>query len=115
MLPAHRTFSLLALGLCSLACSDSLTEPDRGTLVVIVTTTGEDLDPDGYVVTVGPEERALEANGSVSISLPQDAYVVELGDVAANCQVDGNSARPMTVVAGTTQSTEFEVLCTAIG
>lgn len=85
----------------------------EGDLEVTASTTGEDVDPDGYTVAVdGGEPRPLERNGSVSFGgLPPGTHDVELGDVASNCAVSGDNPRQVDVPSGATGSTTFEVTC----
>jgi hypothetical protein len=93
--------------------------PTAGTIRVNVTTGGQNLDPTGYVVAVsiGGGFNRLEAvgtNGSVEVpDLAPGAHTVTLQDVAANCVVGGSNPRTVTVVAGTTVETTFNVACSA--
>jgi hypothetical protein len=83
-----------------------------GSLTVTTNTTGSSLDPDGYTVTVdGSASQAIAANGSVSFTGPAGDHQVELSGVAANCTVSGANPRSVTVPAGGTTSTQFDVSC----
>jgi hypothetical protein len=83
-----------------------------GTLTVTTSTTGSNLDPDGYTVSVdGSASQPIPTNGSVSFTGPAGDHQVELSGVAANCTVSGANPRPVTVPAGGTTSTRFEVSC----
>jgi hypothetical protein len=102
--------------------SDKLTEGEitlsggtKGDLDVATATTGADLDPDGYTVTVdGTTSQATGANATVRFSaLAEGSHTVELSGVAANCTLAGSNPRTVTVAAGSVASTTFDVTCTA--
>ncbi len=61
-------------------------------------TTGNDLDPDGYSVSVdaGPGQ-ALGTNGTITITTAAGDHIVELSAVANNCVVNGDNPRTVTV------------------
>jgi hypothetical protein len=89
---------------------------ESGRLRVITRTTGEDPDDDGYVLRVNDEDvGGIENNDEQTISdLAPGDYTVELGDVADNCEVADENPRTVTVTAGETAETEFDVTCTAV-
>ena len=92
--------------------------PDTGTLEFSVTTTGEDLDPDGYTLDLdgGAMTESIEVNGSATLEdMEAGDHTVELTDVAANCTVDGDNPRTVGVESGATETVEFSVACTAAG
>lgn len=84
-----------------------------GTLQVDTSTTGDDIDPDGYTVSVtGQTSQAVGVNGSVSFSnLAAGNYQVQLTGVAANCTVGGSNPRVVAVSSGSTATTTFDVTC----
>lgn len=110
------------------ACGDdpigpSDTAPTTGSLEVTTTTTGDDIDPDGYAVLVsrpfrGPvePERPIGVNAMVTFSgLEPDAYVVILKEVATNCRVHQvPPAEGATVRAGEIRRWAFDVTCDAL-
>lgn len=116
MNPTRTIGSLLILSLLALgACSTSPDGSDFGSVVVTATTTGEDLDPDGYTVTLGTDVRPVGINGSVTFSdLETDIYAVTIGDVADNCEVSGSATRSAPVVLGPPVEIDYEVVCVAI-
>ena len=67
----------------------------RGIVEVTVTTTGSDLDPNGYVILGSrPSDSegvslygALPVNGSATLSGPADTYEIRLAEVAPNCDL----------------------------
>lgn len=86
-----------------------------GNLTVATSTTGSNLDPDGYTVTVdGGASQAIATNGSVTFSgLSASSHTVVLSGVAGNCSVSGGTSRTVTVPSGGTASTSFAVSCVA--
>lgn len=105
----HRTlFRPTAAGtlLLTLACGggDSSTEPDPtdpvGQIVTVqVSTSGIDVDPDGYTVRLGSNTAAVATDGTATFSgvLP-GRYALSLEGVALNCLADdGAVSRDVTV------------------
>src|SRR5437867_6511143 len=88
---AGQTTSITFSGSCAPIGSGS------GTLTATTSTTGSDLDPDGYTVMVGGTSRQPIAttNGSATFTVPAGAHPVALSGVASNCAVSG--ANPGTV------------------
>jgi len=92
--------------------------PTTGSLTVTTSTSGSDLDPDGYTVTVdagnsqpiGPNN----SNGVTFNNLSAGNHPVVLSGVASNCSVSGGTSHTVTVIAGQTISHPFSVTCTAI-
>src|SRR5947208_8417786 len=85
-----------------------------GSLAVAAAAAGQDLDPDGYPVTVyGGQSRSLGINTSTTYALTAASHTVELSGIAANCTVSGQNPRTVTVpTSGTT--TTFSITCTAL-
>ena len=97
------------------AVSCTALPPTTGALTVVSSTTGADLDPDGYTVRVNGEDRNLAPNASTTFTaLPAGAQSVELTGIAGNCGVEGGNPRTVTITAGNTVSTTFNVSCTAV-
>jgi Tol biopolymer transport system component len=90
-----------------------------GDLEVSSSTTGDQPDPDGYLVTVdGPAgtfpDSSIDTNGTEVFSdLDEGDYTVELSDLAANCWIPGDNPRTVSVAFGQTASTTFDVECFA--
>src|SRR5213082_513862 len=112
-----RTVSVPADGTASTSFSVSCAAPppQTGNLTVTTSTTGSNLDPDGYTATVdGGASQAIGTNGSVTFSgLSAASHTVVLSGVASNCSVTGGMSRTVSVPAGGTASTSFSVSCTA--
>jgi hypothetical protein len=80
---------LTAVATVLLSCGEKDVGPGdpRSELEVVVATTGEDLDADGYAVILdGATTRSVGVNGTVTFSnLTPGSHSVELLDVAGNC------------------------------
>ena len=84
-----------------------------GDIEVTVATTGDNLDPDGYSITVGTESQAVGVNGTVTFAdQPAGGATVLIGGIASNCTADAVS-KDVTVVDGGTASVDFAVVCSA--
>lgn len=99
----------------AVSCAAQPPPPQTGDLTVATTTTGSNVDPDGYTVTLdGGSSRAIETNGSVTYTaLPAGDHTVALSGVAGNCTVSGGTSRTVNVPAGGAASTSFAVTCAA--
>jgi hypothetical protein len=97
----------------SVTCVDP--GPAPGTLTVTATTSGSELDSDGYGVTLdGGSSQPLGINGAITLpNVPPSSHQVELIGVALNCTVSGTNPRNVTVTAGNTASVAFKVTCSA--
>jgi len=98
----------------AVGCGDDDDVPTTGAIGVTSVTTGDNLDADGYAVT-------LDGNiaGNIGINdqlvIPDQtagAFQVGLTNVAANCTVAGDNPRTVNVTAGLTETTQFDVACT---
>src|SRR5207253_3120130 len=99
----------------AVSCTAVTSTPTTGNLTVTTGTSGSNLDPDGYTVTVdGNASKSIGTNGSVTFSgLSAASHTVVLSGVASNCSVSGGTSRTVSVPAGGTASTSFSVSCTA--
>ena len=100
----------------SFAVSCAAPPPQTGDLSVSTSTTGSNVDPDGYTLTLdGSTTRAIGTNASTTFSaLPAGSHTVVLSGVAGNCTVSGGTSRTVNVPAGGTASTSFAVTCAAV-
>lgn len=82
-----------------------------GDVNVSVTTTGADIDPDGYLLTMGSFIVAYTpSNGTISLpQLTPGVYTFGLLDVADNCTFQ--SPQPVTVSTGTVSAVNITVTC----
>jgi hypothetical protein len=91
-------------------------DPVAGSIQVDVTTSGADLDPDGYLVSLDGSALALPLPVSGSASFPDvevGEHTVAFSGLASNCTADAGS-RNVNVVAGDTAAVAFAVSCSAI-
>jgi hypothetical protein len=85
-----------------------------GSLTVTSSTTGFNLDPDGYTVTIdGTNSQPIATNGSVTFTAPAGANPVGLSGVAANCTVSEANPQTAAVPASGAATTTFTVTCGA--
>jgi hypothetical protein len=84
-----------------------------GSIRVSASTTGADLDGNGYTVTLdGANPRHLDATGSLTIAqVPGGSHTVALGDVAQNCTPANGASRTVAVTIGATAEASFAVTC----
>jgi len=107
------SFTLVALALVAAGCgADDPARPATGAIGVTTVTTGDDIDADGYTLSVdGNNGGAIGVNAVVIIpDLTPGTYSIGLGGVAANCAVQ-NNPRDVDVTAGLTENTQFDVAC----
>jgi hypothetical protein len=114
------TFALVPLALAgAIACGDASPdpveppEPQVGSLELVMSTTGADPDPDGYLARAdtGTAVRILPGGTLTVPGLAPGAHQVTLTDVADNCSLAGDNPRAVTVVAGTVTSVTLQVAC----
>src|SRR4051812_8600559 len=112
-----RTGMGLSLVLALAAGCQDATGPRTGSIRLSLTTSGLDVDPDGYVVSVDDRLTAtVGANGAITIpDIHGGTHVLRLGGVASNCSVDEGAERKLTVTAGQELSATFAVSCTGAG
>ena len=86
-----------------------------GSLRLNVVTSGQDGDPDGYLVTVpGVGSWRVAAGGSTVIDrVPGGAANVVITDVASNCALFGPAQREATIATGQTSDLRVAVICVA--
>jgi WD40 repeat protein len=111
------TWAATSIGLALLlpACGATAPSPPAvGSLRVITATTGSQLDPDGYSVSVGGQVRSIGANDSITIDqIPAGSVRVELGGVEFNCSLTTPQTVDVVVASGSVARTAFAVGCMA--
>jgi hypothetical protein len=109
-----RTISLPANGETAVTFAISCI-PAFGYITTVTQTTGAATDPDGYVARVnGGAGKPVPANGTATRGgLAPGAHTVQLDNVEANCQVQGDNPRAVIVAGYETTTVTFEVLCGA--
>jgi hypothetical protein len=81
---------------------------------VAITTTGLDIDQDGYRVVVDGTDRApIASSGSVFAHADPGSRTITLAGLASNCAIQGSASQTVTVVANEIVPVEFAVRCTA--
>jgi hypothetical protein len=101
-------------GAAAAACgSDNSVGPRDGSIRVETTSSGEDLDQDGYTVTV--DRGATDAIGLfdhvIVNGLDLGGHLVTLGGMAENCASTSANPQSIDVVGGDTVTVGFEVAC----
>jgi hypothetical protein len=106
--------------MAAFGCIDSadVTLPEErqilsGSAEIAVSTTGENVDLDGYVVAIDESlSSRVDVNGTASFTLVPGNYQVTLSDVADNCAIQGSgSTLSFTVAAGGTAYIAYAVAC----
>ena len=81
---------------------------------VTTTTSGLDIDLNGYRVTVDGADRAVvPANGTVLTYLDAGTRTVTLTELTPNCTINGLDAHTVTIVETEITPIDFAVVCTA--
>lgn len=103
----------IAVGQTTTAAFDVTCGGTTGSLEITAQTNGPSPDADGYAVSLdGTDRGPIGANAVLTLSnLPPGSHVVGLTGVAANCQVDGDNLRVVTIVAQATATVTFAVTC----
>lgn len=122
-----RVLSFLLSGVCltaSAACSNDVTSPpveivreNPGGLNVSVTTSGVNLDLDGYFIDAPIVGRiALPSNGTRAITgVPEGELTLQLQGLSGNCVVQGGSIKKVNIAVGKTAELAFVVQCLESG
>lgn len=86
-----------------------------GNIHVTTTTSGADLDLNGYTVRVGGEQKQIGVNDATTFTnlLPGD-YVVSLDGNESNCTLSGPRVDTVTVTAGATVNVAFALTCSPL-
>jgi WD40 repeat protein len=111
---AKATFLLLGAVMTGSCDRDVFTLPDfpMGMLRVTVSTSGHELDPDGYEVMLNNSSGvAIPINGTITNRIGTGTHVVRLGGIAANCVVADNNPRTVTVTVDATTDVAFVATC----
>lgn len=95
---------------------DDEAEAGTASINVSVATSGEDPDPDGYVVEVDSRmSEAVSANGSTAIKGVVAAdHSIQLDELTGNCSVSGQNPRTVSTEPNQTTRVSFSVDCEAL-
>ena len=115
-----RSYSLavtVVLAACGAETGSGPADPATpGAVQVTVTTTGIDLDTDGYALSLtGREALDVSVDGTVTFPhVPAGTYALEVTNLGANCGVAGQNPRSVVVSDGATASASVEVTCSRV-
>lgn len=86
--------------------------PESASIRVVVSTTGQGSDPDGYSVRVGDRVRAVAADDEVLFEgLEPGSHMVELNGVSPRCTVASDATIGVVAEAGQMADVSFQVEC----
>jgi hypothetical protein len=112
---------LLLLGVITMtgiSCGDDpVVGPTEGTLLIAARTTGEDMDQNGYLVSVNSSQGQPIGLGDTLYvaALEPGSYVVSLTGMAENCSVpEDENPQTADVVAADTAEVLFDITCDLI-
>jgi hypothetical protein len=109
-----RLVIICTIALVTASCGDDVTTPTEGSIRIQTTTSGADIDPDGYNVRVDEESAlAIGATGEVVINdVRIGRHLVTLAGLAANCTItEGLNPQTTDVVGDETVTVRFAVNC----
>ncbi len=91
--------------------------PVTGEVTFTSSTTGEDIDPDGYLISYDQGlVFELDRNSSRRlIHIPPGDHTLSILDVEPNCTLTGSATRAVSIAAGQVLPMSVEVVCTAVG
>ena len=89
--------------------------PTVGAIRISTSTTGSDLDADGYQFAIdGGAAQPIASNGQVRINqVSVGTHTVVLSGIADNCSLAGGAARTVSIAAGQTADVAFSIECSA--
>jgi hypothetical protein len=107
--------ALLALVLLIQGCGGAdVGLPPDGQITVTVSTSGEEPDSDGYILSLdGLQGTPIEVNGSRTVTVQEGDHTLELSGLAANCTVPAGTRQTVQVAAAGSAAVRFDVVCTA--
>jgi hypothetical protein len=110
-----RSVTVRGGGVAAITFSVVCTPPITGGFHIVVSSTGSEIDDDGYQLSVaGAPLRAIAINAEETYEgLDPGLHLVTLKDVADFCQVQGGNPQPYTVVVGKTVRVAIHVGCGA--
>lgn len=114
-----RHTATLAAALMVLSCKSysdpAAPDPDPGSMLVTVTSSGSGRDPDGYDLAIGAQQtRHIERFAEVSLAeLAPGAYELRLSglDESQQCRVTGSNPRSIAVASGAEAKVIIGVYC----
>ena len=109
-----RMLLLWAAPLAGLACGGG-TDVVLPPLRIATITTGVEIDPDGYSISIdGQAAQLVGPNATLVVDgIADGQHTVELTGIAGNCAVGGQNPQSVSVTAGATASLAFEITCSS--
>lgn len=105
-----------------LACSDganlsSPPPPGPGTIRVNVTTTGPDVDPDGYLIVLDNlgQPARVAVNGSATFGARVGMHSIVVSDVQPNCVIESGGGTVTISEPGEVVVVDLRISCSALG
>ncbi|MGZ8391973.1 MAG: hypothetical protein ACXWWK_03940 [Gemmatimonadales bacterium] len=111
-----RRLILWAVPLAGLACAgDGGTDVVLPPLRITTATSGAEVDPDGYSVSIdGQAAQPIGLNATLTVDQIADGqHTVELSGIAGNCAVGGQNPQTVSVASGATATIAFEISCSS--
>ncbi len=105
---------LWAAPLAGIACGGG-TDVILPALRITTTTTGVEIDPDGYSISIdGQAAQAIGLNATLAIDQIADGpHTLALSGIAGNCVVGGENPQTVSVASGSTTTAAFAITCSA--
>lgn len=103
----------VAAGLLAVAFIEVDCRATVGAIRVTATTTGDEVDDDGYEIRLdGETVGRIDVNGLLDLlDIEPGPHEVRLRDVAKDCDVSGSRTRTVEVVAGDVAAVHYDVEC----
>jgi len=110
-----KQIAVVAVAALLAACSSPSSVEEPGSIRLAVSTTGQDIDPDGYTYSLeGAVPTTVAINGQVVIpNLSAGNYELSFGGIAGNCQSLTPATATVAVLAGETTNVDLNVECEA--
>ena len=95
---------------------DVVCSSTSGSIHIVTVTTGAQLDPDGYSVSLDQgDPRPIGTSDQLTLgAVAAGAHTVGLSGVASNCTLQGANPQPATVTTGQVTEVAFSVICVSV-
>ncbi len=91
--------------------SRSPVAPATGSIEIVMTSIGADLDPDGYMVSAGGKSASVVSNGTATIEIEPGLVPIRIEGLASNCFLTTPDTVTKEVVASFTTRVELTADC----
>jgi Tol biopolymer transport system component len=85
---------------------------DSGALVVRLSVSGDDQDPNGYTVLLDGQPQGSGLFGTIALRAVAGSHTLEVTDATPSCPVHGDRIRTLLIPSGGTVTVDFEIVCT---